>query len=356
MAVALGAAIQYPGQTELWANVDMNFVFTYPGHSPAAVRSALLLGYWTGVDGLYVENLDFDTAPGEEPSMRHPESSPRGALLTWDGPSSWTLTNHGQIVRDFYREYVPAHPRRVNWRNYKPRVAIVRLPDGDWGMENTFFRNRLLGNRDAPSDAASREWLEVWAALTHGTTDPRAISYFNWNAYPEAQTELIGRVFTPLGSVAVFDHTVTGPALDSVECFVVCGHALSAGTFDALAARAAAGARVIIARRLHDLHATAMPAGDWHVVESFGDAAFAELIAPHLGPVDKAIFTFEDQIVEFSAPEALDELEVKVFDRSRIPEYEAALAGGGEPPIFSDLNGDGVFDVADLIMLQIRFE
>ena len=131
--------------------------------------------------------------------------------------------------------------------------------------------------------------------LTHGAAKAGAISYNNPMVYPELQD-----FFMPTDSVAVFDHTVTGPVLDSVECFIVCGHALGAETFAALERRVSDGAVCIIARRLYRRH---RPGGDadarWHVIESFADGALAELLAPFLGPPDVARFRFATGTIEF---------------------------------------------------------
>ncbi|MEI7900368.1 MAG: hypothetical protein WCK89_08945 [bacterium] len=215
--------------------------------------------------------------------------------------------------------YASDQPRPITWRDYRPRVAIVRLPDGAWGQyvyganEQRPWRNRLLGSRGCPVDAPAREWLQVWPVLTHGAVRPGAISYNNDKVYPEG----IGEFFVPLDSVAVFDHTVTGPVLDSVECFVVCGHALSPETFAAIRARAAKGATVIIAGRLYDTYAARdkTPPGDWLVADDFASPAVAAKLQPFLGPPDVARFRFARHSVEFKRGGTPDRIEVKVTPR-----------------------------------------
>jgi hypothetical protein len=113
----------------------------------------------------------------------------------------------------------------------------------------------------------------------------------------------------PIDSVAVFDHLVTGPVLDSVECFVVCGHALSDRTFNDISARVGHGATCIIARRLYDKHAkpsgegfpnpSPTSKGKWVIVDSFADPAVAAALKPYLGPPDAARFRFKDFTLEF---------------------------------------------------------
>ena len=133
------------------------------------------------------------------------------------------MTPYGAVVRDFAKQYVPAHPRPITWRDYKPRVAIVRFPDGGWGQYGDDIktgcpsRNRLLGNREHPMDAEAAEWLQVWSILTHSVTRPGAISYYNKVVYPEEIHNFFAEgtheFFVPVDSVAVFDHLVTGPVL-----------------------------------------------------------------------------------------------------------------------------------------------
>ncbi len=206
MAIALGAAIQYEdADTALWASPDLWNGGSYPGHSPEALRSALLMAYWLGAEAIYVENLDF-----HKWTPRHPLAAPTGSLLAWIDPEHYEVTPHGRVVREVYRDYVPRHPRMIRWQDYDPRVAIIRLPDGGWGQpdDKVASRNRLLGNRDMPLDVAASEWLYVWPILTHGAARPGAISSANPAVYPKGIEEF----FVPIDSVAVFDHYVTAPS------------------------------------------------------------------------------------------------------------------------------------------------
>ncbi len=295
LSVALGAALQYADRTHFSITPDMWGMGSFPGHSISAVRSSLMMGYWLGAEKIYVENIDFNNSD----RTHHPDATMiGGALIKWNDNTSYELTPYGEAFRDFARNYVPANPRPITWRDYRPRVAIVRLPDGCWGQTDTYSpnRNRLLGNRNHPSDVASREWLKVWSILTHGVVSPKSLNYWNKDAYPNG----IGDFFVPLDSVAVFDHTVTGPVLDSVDCFVVCGHALSSETFAAIRARAVSGATVIIARRLYNQYVTGgQPTGDWLVVDDFSAPAVATKLQPFLGTPDVARYRFAHHMVEF---------------------------------------------------------
>jgi hypothetical protein len=310
MSIALGAALQYhEAGAAFWASPDLWNLNRYPGHSPAALRSALLMAYWLGAETIYVENLDF-----QQWKPRHPLAAPTGSLVAWADPEHFEITPHGRVAREFYREYVPQHPRTIRWQDYDPRVAIIRLPDGGWGQPNdqVASRNRLLGNRDLPLDGPASEWLYVWPILTHGTARPGAISSNNRSVYPNGIEEF----FVPIDSVAVFDHDVTARALANVQLLIVCGHALSTQAFNAVRTRVAAGATCIIARRLYDRHATGDLPGHWVVADNFRDPQIAKSISPFLGPPDVARFRFKRHLVEFRKTEAPDVITLRVTERT----------------------------------------
>jgi hypothetical protein len=308
MAISLGAALEYKDSgVGWWVSPDLWCLDRYPGHSPQALRSALSMGYGLGADALYVENLDYS---GKEP--RHPLASPKGSVISWSEDGSYELTAYGDVVRDFYKTYVPEHPRDSTWRDYRPRVAIIRLPDGAWGQRGCFFRDRLLGNADHPMDDVSAEWLQVWPILTHGVARSGALSLNNGRVYGQYPWPF----FVPIDSVAVFDHLVNGSVLDSVECFVVCGHALSDRTFGDVAKRVSDGATCVISRRLYDSHSggTKLP-GKWVIVDSFTDPAVAAALGPYLGAPDVARFRFKDFVVEFRVGQNKDVVEQRILDK-----------------------------------------
>jgi len=312
VSIALGAAIQYQDcGARFWVSPDLWGMRRYPGHPPESLRSALLTGYWLGAECIYVENLDFDRH-----KARHPEADAKGSLIHWVDATHYQLTSHGRVLRDFAREYVPSHPRPIDWRAYRPRVAIVRLPDGGWGQFDASeghgeaaSRNRLLGNRHWPLDEPASEWLKVWPVLTHGVVKPGAITYSNPMVYPKMMD-----FFIPIDSVAVFDHCVTGAVLDSVECFVVCGHALSKPTFAAIRECVEDGkATCIIARRLYERHADApAPHGDWLIVDDFTAPEVAAKLQPFLGPPDVARFRFAEYTVDFRKGDRPNRIQVEL--------------------------------------------
>lgn len=314
LSIALGAAVQYEDAgTHFWASPDLWNRGLYPGHSPQALRSALLMAYWLGAETIYVENLDF-----HEWSARHPQADPKGSLLVWSNLEEYQLTVYGRVVCDFYKDYVPRNPRMIDWRDYDPRVAVIRLPDGGWGQYSAGpnhgeveSRNRLLGNREMPLDEPASEWLHVWPILTHGAARPGAISSNNPFIYPKGIEEF----FTPIDSVAVFDHNVEAARLANVDCLIVCGHALSAPSFRAVRDRVAAGATCIIARRLYEQHASNVLPGDWLIMDDFKDPRIANKLAPFLGPPDVARFRFKTKIVEFRKAAEPDSITARVLDR-----------------------------------------
>lgn len=314
LSIAMGAAIQYEDKgASFWASPDLWNWDRYPGHSPEALRSSLLMAYWLGAETIYVENLDHHGW-----KKRHPEADPDGSLLLWSGADKYELTKHGRVVRDFYKEYVSKNPRTINWRDYRPRVAIIRLPDGGWGQfgpgsgqGEPASRNRLLGNREMPLDEPASEWLHVWPILTHGAARSGAISSGNPHVYPKG----IEDFFAPIDSVAVFDHAVDAAHLAEVECLIVCGHALTPATFEAIRGRVAGGATCIIARRLYAAHATGDLPGDWLIVDDFKDPRIAAKLAPFLGPPDVARFRFRSQIVEFRKTGEPDSIGIRVVER-----------------------------------------
>lgn len=212
-----------------------------------------------------------------------------------------------------YHLTVVPHPRAIRWQDYDPRVAIIRLPDGGWGQRGdaTESRNRLLGNREMPLNTAAAEWLYVWPILTHEAARPGAISSANASVYPKRIEEF----FVPLDSVAVFDHNVTTRQLASVDCLIVCGHALSAPAFQAVRDRVAGGTTGVIAHRLYSQHASGTLEGDWLIVDDFKDPQVAKKLAPFLGPPDVARFRFKQHVVEFRRAEAPDSITVQVVER-----------------------------------------
>ena len=122
-------------------------------------------------------------------------------------------------------------------------------------------------------------------------------------------------LFIPIDSVAVFDHLVEGAILNSVECFVVCGHALSSKTFEEIKTRVERGATCIIAKRLYSQYAKEQLPGKWLVVKSFQGPSVSKALTPFLGSPDVARFRFAHHIVDFTKGSQPDKITVKVTER-----------------------------------------
>lgn len=315
LSIALGAANQYEDRTTLWATPDLWRMENYPGHSVEQLWAALLTGYWLGVETIYVENLSY-AGTGD----RHEDArGTTGSLIHWEDAETYRPTAYGKAYQDFIKRYVPENPRPYDWRDYDPKVAIIRLPDGSWGQGelpgDAIYpsRNRLLGNPDLPTDEISREWLYVWPLLTHRVIRPGALSLWNWMVYGSIN---VTPSFIPMDSVTVFDHLVRGPILDNIELFIVCGHALSEQTYSDVARRVKEGATCIISRRLYAQHADGTLPGDWLVVEDFKEnAEVAEKVKPFLGPADVMRFRFKEHTVEFRKGEKPGALQSRLLKR-----------------------------------------
>jgi hypothetical protein len=103
LAVAMGAARQY--NVDFWIDVDYWWHNETLGHSLERFRSALLLAYWSGASQVYVEG-------GAQWSKGHP----LGAQIE-------------AAYRDFLQDYIPAHPRPYDWRDFTPEIGILRYDD-----------------------------------------------------------------------------------------------------------------------------------------------------------------------------------------------------------------------------------
>jgi hypothetical protein len=251
LALALGAAKQHGA--ELWFSPDLWYLDQFPGHSAQEYAAALRLAHVAGVDNVYTEGV--------------------AALFRLRG-ATYELTDYGMALRDFLRDYVPAHPRDYTYRDYEPEVAIIRFPDSDWGQTGAYWPT-LYGAENLPPTAETGEWLQVWHLLTGGTTDPRAVNANNMIAYPRSTL----RFCYPSPPVAVYDDRVGDGPLATVDTLFVCGVTVSEETLAAVRRRVSAGATGFIAQRLcpDDVRAQAGPLparvaegkGAWVVVGGF---------------------------------------------------------------------------------------
>ena len=76
-----------------------------PGHPPAEVESNLLLAYWMGADLVYLEGSGYNLLPAGR------QGTPF-SLVNVISNDRYQLTPHGEMLRRFCREYLPATPDR----------------------------------------------------------------------------------------------------------------------------------------------------------------------------------------------------------------------------------------------------
>lgn len=227
IACAMGAAIQY--DTELWISPDLWHLGKYPGHSPEAYRSALMLAYHMGADRIYTENLAFQ-------SKKHPAGS-----LVRLTPDNYQLTDHGKVAKWFAKGYMPQNPRTYTFRDVQPRVAIIRLPDACWGQSASWLPDTLYGHKEWQSTQLTEAWLKIWHLLSRGVMPEHALSWHN----RKLRDAMPYQVFCPLDGVVVFDHHVGAEHLKGVEVIFLTGLGLSGPTRNAVAQRVKEGATCV---------------------------------------------------------------------------------------------------------------
>jgi hypothetical protein len=251
LALALGAAQQY--QAELWFSPDLWLADRFPGHSLQEYAAALRLAHAAGVDNVYTEF---------------------GSALCRVRGATYELTDYGVALRDFIREYVPAHPRAYDYRDYEPEVAIIRFPDSDWGQASCYYWKTLYGAENLPPTSETGEWLQVISLLTAGKTNPGAVNT-NSGVYP--RYDWPGMI--PAPPTAVYDHLAGPEMLRTASTLFLCGIMVSEATLAAVQERVAQGAVCFAPKRLCPAavreQAEALPAritagrGAWIVVPGF---------------------------------------------------------------------------------------
>ena len=318
LGTALGAAVQY--DRELWICADLwgpdvgpwlTRAPGFPGHSPAEFASALRLAYLFAPTRLFVENID--------------------VLVRHRGAGAFERTAHGEVWREFVRDFVPRHPLHWSHRDARADIALVHADDSDFGRGH-----RPFGNRDTTAPATSRSVFAAWHALSHGQLpdhgsclhapgydfprhelDAVPRSQFPLETGAAAQTHLHG-LFQATRSVLVFDEHVRSDQLADAGLVVVAGSRLPPATRHALRARAQAGATVLIADWLCGAeHPSTERVGDgrWVVYESFDDPDAEEAIAAHAGSPDVWTQRFGDAELRIRTASAGGEtLEFEIAD------------------------------------------
>lgn len=265
LALALGAAQQY--QAELWFSPDFWLMDRFPGHSVPEYAAALRLAHAAGVDNVYTEYAT--------------------ALCRVRG-ATYEFTGYGLALREFLRDYVPAHPRDYDYRDYEPEVAIIRFPDSDWGQASCYYWKTLYGAENLPPTPETGEWLQIFSLLTAGKTHPGAVNT-NSSVYP--RYDWPGLI--PAPPTAVYDHLAGPELLRSAGTLFLCGILISEPTLAAVQARVEQGATCFTPARLCPVavraQAQALPArvaegrGAWIVVGGFRPedlGPYASLVPP----------------------------------------------------------------------------
>ena len=286
-AIAMGAAIQY--DTEFWITPDLWGNYGYPSHSPDAYRSALLLAYHLGADGIYTENLAFDH-----------ERRGYGSLV-YMTDDEYRVTPHGEVTKWFIHEYVPENPRRYTFRQLRPRVAIVRQPDGCWGQATSWLPDTLFGHPEWNSTLETEAWFRIWHLLTLGVVPADGL---NWHCGVAARQP--HRVFAPLDGVVVFDHHVKERHLQDVEAIFLTGVGITPEGLDAISSRVQEGAICFTLPHLapdrvregaDDSGVFEDGAGTWVVSDDFLAPEVRRRVAPFFPAHDTIRYQFGDATV-----------------------------------------------------------
>ena len=241
LAVGLGAALQYG--RDLWVDCDMWYFQLVPGHPPEEIWSNLLLAYWLGADLVYLEGAGYNLFPAGR------QGTPF-SFVNVHQEQFYQLTPHGEMLKRFCREYLPAHPRPWTFRDIRPEAAIIRFEDGDFGQRSWGVPG-LYGSKSLPSDADTRAWLSLWNVLTRGRTGTDGLAYFKIGAKaPKSDTRhhaeftpsyltdpeaaAYHSFFLPLNGVVVFDHLVEYERIREIPLLFLTGKKLSPETVEAV--------------------------------------------------------------------------------------------------------------------------
>lgn len=218
LAAGLGASLQYGGTF----GVDCD-AWWHPetvGHTDVRFWSALQLAYWVGADRVYME--------GGFGACQHPSEESQPLLM-----------------KKLAQEYIQSHPRAWSWRDYRPETAIIRQDDTcfDIRQQDTLeYPGPLYGH--IPAKEENTEWLNILSLLSHGYIRNDSASR-NW----EGRSVQARTLFAPFYKMAIFDETVTGSVLDSVQLFFLSGPKISNETWADVAKRVKAGATCVIPER-----------------------------------------------------------------------------------------------------------
>ena len=240
LAVGLGAALEYG--RDLWVDVDMWYFMTVPGHPPEEVRANLELAYWLGADLVYLEGSGYNLFPAGKQGFPF-------SLMSQLDAERYQLTPHGEMLKEFCTQYLPAHPRAWSFRDVQPTMAIIRFDDTDVGQK-AWGADRLYGTPSLKPDADTAAWLSLWNVLTWGKTGSDGIAWFkasvshpapNPRYHVEVSPSYLTdpacaehRFFVPLNGAVVYDHLVPHERLKGIPLLFLTGKHVSSGTMEAV--------------------------------------------------------------------------------------------------------------------------
>lgn len=291
LAVAMGAARQYG--VDFWIDVDYWWHNETIGHSVERFHSALLLAYWSGATNIYVEG---------------------GAQLSHNHPVGQAIE---AAYKQFLCDYVPDHPRRHNWRDFRPETAIIRFDDTCFDIRQAYlgeYPGPLYGH--VPAREENTEWLNIWSLLSHGFVRTDSASQ-QW----EARRFNSRTLFAPLYNVVVYDHEVGYDTLSGLRLIFLTGAIISPTTYAAVQRRVREGVTCVLPPRLappgsglQDVSSITLitdGAGCWVVVPEFFRLHYEcfcagpllpvlrETLSPLVGDGDHLVYNFGHWIVRF---------------------------------------------------------
>ncbi len=293
------------------------------------MESNLLLAYWLGADVVYLEGCGHNLT----------EAGAQGipfSLMTQATPEQYQLTAHGETLRRFIREYLPAHPRPWTFRDLTPDIAIIRFPDSDYGQyymhtgvpgtphDMDRWNAGLYGTRALPSTPDTRAWFELWNLLTHGATGTDGLSYFKpyLAAFGYERPTEAGRIqslhsrpiqaashrfFVPLNNVVVFDHLVGYDRLKDIPLLFLVGADVSGETVAAVRRRVEEGGTAVVWKGLAErlgfdeyaggVEEETQGQGRFIVTDTFNANALYQRIWMHMGHPDEIRYRFGEHTV-----------------------------------------------------------
>ena len=291
LAVAMGTARQYG--VDFWIDVDYWWHNEAIGHSMERFRSALLLAYWSGASKIYVEG-----------GIHYSNGHPAGQAIE-------------AAYQEFLKEYVPAHPRPYDWRDFQPEIAIIRFDDTCFDQRQAYlgeFPGPLYGH--VPVRPENTEWLNIWSLLSHGFVRTDSASH-QW----EARRFYSRTLFVPLNNVAVYDHEVGYDTLATSRLMFLTGATISSDTYQAVQRRVREGATCVLPPRLappgsgfeaiSEITIVSDQGGRWVVVPDFfrlhyesfyggpASAVLRETLKPQAGNGDQLVYHFGRWITRF---------------------------------------------------------